>query len=210
MPKPVPIPVRRKLLQRAQYGESTASLAAAFDLAPRTVRHLRKRFRDRGPDGVAPDYRSPRNLPHAYPDRVRKVALDLRRQHPSWGATLIWVALGQRRPPLDRPRPHPSTLRRWFHDAGLAPAPPPQRPRPRADRATTPHQTWQIDAAERIPLADGTQVCWLRLVDEASGAVLGTTIFPPSLLESGRPSGDPGRPPYPVRPLGLAPVVAER
>ncbi|HSQ56139.1 MAG TPA: helix-turn-helix domain-containing protein, partial [Gemmata sp.] len=52
MPKPVPIPVWRKLLQRAQQGESTASLAAAFGLPPRTVRHLRKRFRDRGPDGV--------------------------------------------------------------------------------------------------------------------------------------------------------------
>ena len=68
MPKPVPIPVRRKLLQRAQLGESTASLAAAFDLAPRTVRHLRKRFRDRGPDSIPPDYRRPKEQTHAYSD----------------------------------------------------------------------------------------------------------------------------------------------
>jgi hypothetical protein len=47
MPGPVPIPVRRKLFQRAQQGESTASLAAAFGLPPRTVRDLRKRFPDR-------------------------------------------------------------------------------------------------------------------------------------------------------------------
>src|SRR3712207_4054497 len=98
MPKPVPIPVRRKLLQRAQQGEPTASLAAAFGLAPRTVRHLTKRFRDRGPDGVPPDYRTPRALPHAYPDRVREAALALRRQHPTWGAVLIRIALRQRRP----------------------------------------------------------------------------------------------------------------
>src|SRR3954454_5548782 len=121
MPKPVPIPVRRKLLQRAQRGESTASLAAAFGLAPRTVRHLRKRFRDRGSDALPPDYRPPRKLPHAYPEPVRDAALALRRRHPTWGAVLIWVALGEQHPTL--PRPNPSTLRRWFHDAGLGPTP---------------------------------------------------------------------------------------
>src|SRR3954467_6266566 len=59
MPKPVPIPVRQKLLQRVQLGESTASLAAAFGLAPRTVRRLRERFRDRGPDSIPPDNHAP-------------------------------------------------------------------------------------------------------------------------------------------------------
>ena len=72
MPKPVPIPVRQKLLQRAQLGESTASLAAAFGLAPRTVRHLKKRFRDRGPEGIPPDYRTPKDLARAYRPRVRE------------------------------------------------------------------------------------------------------------------------------------------
>src|SRR5512135_213498 len=208
MPKPVPIPVRRKLLQRARQGESTASLAAAFGLAPRTVRHLRKRFLDRGPEGVSPDYRAPRGLPHAYPDQVREAALALRRQHPTWGAVLIRVALRARRPKIAWPSP--STLRRWFHDAGLGPAPPPQRPRPQSKRATAPHQTWQIDASERIPLAHGSQVCWLRVVDEATGAVLGTVIFPPSLLEPGRSPRHPGGPAGAVRPLGPARAAEDR
>jgi transposase len=177
MPRPVPIPIRRKLFQRAQQGESTASLAAAFGLPPRTVRHLLQRLRQRGPDGLRPDYHPPRHLPQAYSAEVRQVALALRRDHPSWGAVLIWVALREGHP--ERSWPSPSTLRRWFHEAGLGPAPSPRRPRRRADRATVPHQTWQIDASERIALADGTQVCWLRVVDEATGAVLGTTIFPP-------------------------------
>src|SRR3954470_20703442 len=191
MPKPIPIPVRRKLLQRAQLGESTASLAAAFGLAPRTVRHLKKRFRDRGPDSIRPDYRTPKNRARAYSPRVREAALALRRQHPTWGAVLIWVALRVRQPKIARPSP--CTLRRWFHDAGLGPAPPPRRPRSSSKKATAPHQTWPIDASERIPLADGTQVCWLRVVDEATGAVLVTVIFPPSLLEPSRSSGDSRR-----------------
>jgi hypothetical protein len=45
MPKPVPIPVRKKLLQRAQQGEATASLATAFGLAPRTETIPRPRAR---------------------------------------------------------------------------------------------------------------------------------------------------------------------
>jgi Homeodomain-like domain len=209
MPKPVPIPVRRKLLERAQRGESTAGLAAAFGLAPRTVRHLLKRFRDRGPDGVSTDYRTPGDLPHAYPDRVRQAALALRREHPTWGAVLIWVALGQRRPEDDRPSP--STLRRWSRDAGLAPAPPSRRaPQPRSGRATAPHDTWQMDASEQIPLADGTRACWLRVVDEASGAVLGTAVFPPGRLAGGRSAADPGDPAAAVRPLGPARAGAGR
>jgi hypothetical protein len=198
MPKPVPLPVRRKLFQRDRQGETTASLASALGLAPRTVRHLRKRFRDRGPDGVPPDYHAPRQLPHAFSPEIREAALGLRREHPTWGAVLIWVALGQRRPKA--PRPGPSTLRRWFRDAGLGPAPPPRRPRAVACRATVPHQTWQVDASEQIPLRDGTRVCWLRAVDEATGAVLGTVIFPPSFLEPGRPPEDADGPARVVRP----------
>src|SRR4051794_25631853 len=128
MPKPVPIPVRRKLFQRAQRGESLAGLAAAFGLAPRTVRHLVRRFRDRGPDApcglprrpvrhlagrfrargpdaIPPDYPPPRDLPHAYPGRAGRAALARRREPPAWGAALIWVALGEREPGLARPSP---------------------------------------------------------------------------------------------------------
>src|SRR4051812_16899961 len=166
MPKPVPLPVRQKLWERAQGNETTASLARAFALAPRTVRHLLKRFRDRGPDALRPDYRQPTGLPHAYPDWMRQAALALRREHPTWGAVLLRVALSQRRP--KRTWPEPRTLQRWFRAAGLGPAPPPTRPPRVGGRAGQPHQTWQIDAAELIPLHDRKLVCWLRIVDEAT------------------------------------------
>jgi hypothetical protein len=208
MPKPVPVPVRRMLYQRAQQGESTASLAAAFALPLRTVRHLLRRFHDRGPDGLPPDYRKPGGLPHAYPDAVREAALDLRRRHPTWGSVLIGIALRQHHP--QGAVPASSTLRRWFHGAGLGPPPAARRPRPPRARATRPHQTWQIDACERIGLANGTQVCWLRVVDEATGAVLGTAIFPPSPLESGRAPGYAGGPAWPVRAVGPARADAGR
>ena len=45
-------------------------------------------------------------------------------------------------------------------------------PRPKGDWAKKVHETWQIDAKERIVLADGSQGCWLTIIDEKSGATL--------------------------------------
>ena len=36
-----------------------------------------------------------------------------------------------------------------------------------------------MDAAEQVPLRTGRRVCWLRIVDECSGAVLGPRFSPP-------------------------------
>jgi hypothetical protein len=69
MPKPVPVPVRRKLLQLSRRGQGGAALAAAFGLPIRTVRHLLKRFRDRGEAAVDPDYRAPGRCPTPIPPR---------------------------------------------------------------------------------------------------------------------------------------------
>jgi transposase InsO family protein len=74
--------------------------------------------------------------------------------------------------------PSARTLQRWLRAAGLAPAPRGRRPRPAPGRAGRPHAVWQVDAAERVALADGRRVCWLRVADEATGAVLWTEVFP--------------------------------
>ena len=47
----------------------------------------------------------------------------------------------------------------------------------RSPRADQPHQVWQMDATEQIPLRSGQRVSWLRLVDEASGAALFSQVF---------------------------------
>ena len=93
MPKSVPVPVRQKLWERASQGESVVSLANAFDLPPRTVRHLLKRCRDQGEPGLRPSYGPPSPPPHAHPEAIRQAVLDSRRQHPTWGAELIRVML---------------------------------------------------------------------------------------------------------------------
>ena len=70
-------------------------------------------------------------------------------------------------------------MQRWFHQAGLGPAPKGRRPALNPPRARQPHDVWQVDAKERILLQSGQRVSWLRIVDECSGAVLWTVVCPP-------------------------------
>ena len=184
MPKSVPVPVRQKLWERASQGESVTSLADAFDLPPRTVRHLLKRCRDQGQPGLRPSYGPPSPPPHAHPEAIRQAVLTSRRQHPTWGAELIRVMLAEAQPQLAWPSQQ--TIRRWIGAAGLGHAPAGRRTGASTTRAKPPHQTWQIDASEHIPIADKSEVCWLRVVDEATGSVLRTDVFPPRILDPGR------------------------
>jgi transposase len=141
MPKPVPIPVRQKIWERAAQGESAASLAQFFDLSPRTVRHLLKRAREQGEAGLLPSYRGPSTLDHAYSDEVRQAIFASRRQQRTWGAELIRVMLAEEQPQVAWPSSQ--TIRRWFRAADLAPAPTGRRlgSSSSSARARLPHQT---------------------------------------------------------------------
>jgi transposase InsO family protein len=163
---------RQAIWRRHQQGESAAVIAKALALKVRSVRRLLLGFgRAGGPTQPAYQHcgRQPCQDHHALCPQV----LALRRLHPTWGAGRILAELSKSiaLPAL----PNRSTIKRWLSDAGLAP---PRCPtRPAAPRASRVHQVWQMDACERIPLTDGSRVCWLRLVDEASGAVLLTWVF---------------------------------
>ena len=45
-------------------------------------------------------------------------------------------------------------------------------------QAVQPHEIWQVDAVENVPLATGQRSCWLTVTDEASGAILATEVPP--------------------------------
>ena len=200
MPAPVPVPIRQAIWALHQRGLSAADLADRFALAPRTVRGLIRRARTRGVGGLAPDPTHPRQSPPP-PHPARRAALQLRREHPTWGAGMVRVWLGRSGA---GGLPGARQIQRWFAAAGLNPAPGGRRPRSAGRRALAPHETWQVDASERIALGGGGRASWLRVTDEYTGAVLSTAVFPPRSLVARPRGGDPEGAAAGVHPVGPA------
>ena len=170
-PPPTPEPIRQSISDLHRAGLSTKAIARVLRLPDRTVRRLVRRFRQR--QSLQPDYRNAGRPPSPRFLELREQVLALRRLHPPWGAGRILVQL--LRCCAIRPLPNAATVRRWLRQAGLAPPKPADTQR--VPHATEPHQIWQMDAAEQVPLRTPQRVCWLRLVDEASGAVLFSRVF---------------------------------
>ena len=184
MPHPIPLPVRQVIVQRAEQGQSAGLIARSLGLVSRSVRQLLQRLRIQGNNSLLTSYPG-RAYPH--PPQFRALveeALKLRREHPTWGAGLVRVWLRRYYPAASIPAER--TLQRWFRRAGLIPAPSGRRSGPSSyHRASEPHEVWQMDAADQVALRNRKLVCWLRIADECSGAVLETAVFPLGLLARG-------------------------
>ena len=170
MPAAVPEPIRHLIWQLHTQGRDSNAIAEAVALPARTVRHLLARFRAVG--GPAPaDFRRCGRLQTPPFSEFRRQAVALRHQRPGWGAGRIeahWRGIDPEAVLPDR-----STVRRWLKEEGLAPPPRPKTSEPvPVPPATQAHEIWPMDAAEAKALRGGVEVCWLRLIDEASGAAL--------------------------------------
>jgi DNA-binding transcriptional ArsR family regulator len=188
MPAAIPRPIREESVRRCQTGEALSTVAEALGLSYRTVRRHWRRFREQGEPGLDNAYLHCGLSGPRFAKAIYQSALALRREHPRFGAGLIRLRLEDRFPGQDLPSER--TLNRWIREAGLQPLRG-RRPRVPLNRAKTPHEVWQIDAKERLRLADGQGCCQLSVVDEGSGATLGVVPFPPLALEPGAAAGRP-------------------
>jgi hypothetical protein len=205
MPQAVPLPLRQQILVAYQGGAPYAAIAQVVPIKERTIRSLCQRFRRLGPAGLPPDYHRCGHPGSRFPTALREQALAYKREHRGWGAGYIRLQLARRFP--TEPLPGERTLQSWFAQAGLQPAraqaPPGQR-----QAAQAAHEVWQMDAKERMRLADGSGTSTLTVTDEASGAMLETVVFPPVSLEPGGGGPGPSGPATPLSPLGTAKAAA--
>jgi transposase len=192
MPSPIPVPVRQAIFRRSEKGHSVSQIAAQCHLSERTVRHLLQQFREQGLEASQTRYRRGPQKTSSPRRALRQQVVSLRKEHPTWGAELLHVLLEDTQ--LPQAIPSARTLRRWLQGAGCQPAPRGRRPDADRKRGTSPHDVWQMDASEDIALKGGRRASWLRIVDESTGAVLGTWVFPPRPLESGSHSRGAGMP----------------
>jgi transposase len=117
MPRAIPVPIRRVIVERHQAGRSLESIALELGLTHDTVRNIWRRFRDRGEAALIPDHHRCGRRRSSGSGRTIRAACWLKRRHPSWGAGQIRDLLRERWP--DRSVPGPRSLQRAFRLAGL-------------------------------------------------------------------------------------------
>ena len=190
MPRALAPAVRRAILNRARHQQSPGEIAQELKLEERTVRRIVTGLQERGESALQASYAAcgvSRTVEFA---QLRQVILELRQQHPLWGAGRLLLELELSHPdavglPTER------TLQRWLREIYPTSAP---AGRPAQDswaRASRPHEVWQVDASEQKHLGSGKMFSWLRVVDECSGAVLKTVVFSRRTFSTGSSSSSP-------------------
>lgn len=181
MPAALPVPLREQMVRLHEEGHLLVDIARQLNVRYSTLCSWWRRYGKEGRAGLKPHYeRCGRHGPHDPP--VQQAALALKRAHPPWGAGRIRVELLAQFP--GRPLPQVRAMQRWFRATGLQPVRA-QRPAVDRQRGKQPHDVWEVDAKEQLRLADGSGSSVLTGVDEASGALLEATPFPPVSLGSG-------------------------
>jgi transposase len=172
-----PFPSATRFFDCWQQRLDPRTVVTRFPVSLRTVQRWFARFEQHGAEGIAPDYDHCGQVQaHQTPAALVQRLCQTRQEHPRWGTEMIRLELEEPRAAL----PCARTLRRHLRHAGLQAAPagrPPTTPTALVPRATRPHQGWQTDASEELRLQGKQQACWLRLVDECSGAFLQTVVF---------------------------------
>jgi len=174
MGKIIPIPKRYQIIQSWKSGSSFTKLSEEYKVAYHTVRTLCKRFEEKGVQGIEPRYLNCGPKTKKSDKLIYRSALWLKRHHQDWGAPLIRLKLQQRYP--QRKIPSERTFQNWFKDSGLN-TPRSKLIKPAKQWAMLPHDVWQVDGKEEQKLNDGTDVCWLTVVDENSCGLIAAPAF---------------------------------
>ena len=182
MPAALPIPIRKEIVERRSRGENFRQIAREMELSYDSVRAIWRHWEKHGK--LEPNYEACRKTGPRKPQAVVERAIEMKREHPRWGAGLIRLFLSDEFEEPDLPSER--TLQRWFRQAGVNRTPTTKGGNPQVRRGQTVHEVWAIDAKEMMTLADGSSASWVTITDEASGAILHAEAFPPQALESDR------------------------
>ena len=177
MPQALSQVLRQGIWQQRGKGTGIGAIAEAFGISRRSV----TRILARGVKGLKPSYQRCGRNGREYGEAVRMAAVTLKRAHPGWGAVVIQLELAKELGKAEH-LPGERTLQSWFRRAGVAVKRErkPAETRPRGQRG---HEVWEVDAKEQVTLGDHSRASVLMVVDEASGALVAATSFPPGAIQ---------------------------
>jgi hypothetical protein len=163
-------------------GHSLPAIAAAIGCSPATVRKWWRLARDHGRSALHQPRRgrSASSILSGFAPCVKTQALNLKRDHPTWGADRVLAELRSDLALADLRLPSRSRLAVLFHSLcpefvaprRPAPAPPAKPPQPSAV-----HECWQLDCQEAIPLAASHRASICTIREPVGAAILASQAF---------------------------------
>lgn len=188
--------VRMNIVSMKQSGHTNAQISESLQIGLGTVKNIWKRFQILGEPGLPDSFGNCGKRAGGESLLAFRLVRLLRHLHPGWGMPFILLKVAGKYPGLKLPSAR-HCQRLLSAGSGKVPksALPPA---PAAEKARTAHDTWQIDAKELVRLGNGDLVCYLSVVDEATGSLLAARAFPPQPYQQGARGGDMGLPPGPV------------
>ena len=197
---------RLRFVARLLEGEKMAELCREFDISRKTGYKIFQRYKDLGLEGLTDRSRRPFRQANKLPMQIETLVVQLKREHPSWGAPKIREKL--RRQHDDVQTPAISTVHAVLDRHGLV-----KHGRKRRHKAQgtglsqprRPNDLWCADYKGEFMLADRTYCYPLTVTDFASRYLLGCealgstqeayafTVFQRVFHEFGLPRGDPHR-----------------
>jgi|JI9StandDraft_1071089.scaffolds.fasta_scaffold341187_1 hypothetical protein len=175
MGKATDLASRQGIIRLKEEGKTLFAISQELSLPYATVRNLWQRYRRNPHQGLSTNYANCGKHPKTRQDLIYRAALWLKHLHPQWGTPKIHLVLCERYGKANVE--HIRTLQRWYRHANLI-KPRQQMSEPTIGDSKAVHNIWQVDAKERLTLADGQQACYLTIVDEKSGAALEAPVFP--------------------------------
>ena len=163
---------------RRAAGASYRCIAHELNCASETVRKHARRQRDH--QVVRARGRPARGMLSTYPTELVEHAVAVKRAHPHWGPANVKLELQRRDGLTAAELPSRARLSALFKARCPEAVQPHQhqhdseRPVPRAEYA---HQRWQMDAKEKVPLADQTVATVLTVRDPVTAVMLASQAF---------------------------------
>jgi transposase len=177
---------RMKVIKSHLQGLSYEELSTEYSLNTNTIRSWCLRWNASSESGLVPRYhRCGRHVDTEAQRGFRLVRLTAH-LHLEWGIPYIVSQIRVKYPdlPLQSIRHYQRLIKRDKKDAVSTVKMPKEPP---LDQSREPHDVWQIDAKERIPLTgdEGKEACYLNITDEKTSAVLHAKAFSPRAHLSG-------------------------
>jgi len=174
------------MAHRGRQGAPYQTIAYQHQVSYWTVRKWVRRARQGDLEALVTRWGRPITGPMAEEDfLVRYVALRLKRQHPTWGATYVLKKM-RHHPALKRQKlPSATTLWRYWARFGDRLIPHRQPATPKLPPAGIAHGVWQMDAKESVPVAGVGAVTINQARDEYGRATVLHQI-PPAAHEDQR------------------------